>query len=281
MQATTYRGDELLEKGFRLVEAVGRASDRPPNITILESNPRTAPDLALVGKGVVFDSGGLNLKPAPGMLLMRKDMGGAGTVLGVVDALGRLGAARNLMAVIPAAENAVGSRSFRPGDIIRSYDGTTVEISNTDAEGRLLLADSLAYVKERRASRILDVATLTGAARVALGPEYPALFGNDETMVAALLQAGLDRDEPLWRMPLVPEYRSWLKTPFADINHASADGRAGAITAALFLERFVGDVPWSHIDVYGWEDKGKPEVPKGANGMTVRAIVHAIQQLAS
>ncbi len=280
MRSETWSGSDLLERGFRMVHAVGRASARAPTVTVVRAGPKDVPPaLALIGKGVVFDSGGLNLKPASGMLLMRKDMGGAGTVLGILEAWGRLGKELPLLAVIPAAENAVGPDSYRPGDVLRSYDGTTVEIGNTDAEGRLLLADAMSFARDQSPARMLDLATLTGAARVALGPDVPALFGTDEDLVERLLETSLVRDEPLWRMPLVKRYNEFLETPFADVNHMSSDSRGGCITAALFLQRFAGDVPWAHIDLYGWEDKGRPDVPKGANGMLVRTVVEVMEQL--
>ena len=277
-KSTTLTGDELLERGFHLVHAVGRASCKPPTFTWVEiGDPSAEARPALVGKGVVFDSGGLNLKPSGGMLLMRKDMGGAGTVLGILESLGRFGFDGPLLAVIPAAENAVGPDSYRPGDILDSLDGKTVEIGNTDAEGRLLLADGLTFAKQNGATQLLDLATLTGAARVALGPDVPALFGTDEEFSRRLLEHSRVHDEPLWRMPLVQDYDRLLDTPFADVNHISADSRGGAITAALFLKRFVGDTPWAHIDMNGWEDKGRPDVPKGASGAVVRTVVSALR----
>lgn len=281
LKATCFRGDELLEQGFRLVHAVGRASAREPTFTVVETTAAGSPlpRLGLVGKGVVFDSGGLNLKSGNSMLLMRKDMGGAGTALGILDSVCRLGLDVPLTVVIPAAENSVGPDSYRPGDVLRSYSGRTVEIGNTDAEGRLLLADGLAYAADQGCQRLLDLATLTGAARVALGPEVPALFGTDEELVRLLLEESSQADEAFWRMPLVEDYERWLDTPFADLNHIGSDNRAGAITAALFLRRFVGGVPWAHVDVYAWEDQGKPETPKGANGMGVRAVVGALERL--
>ena len=281
MQTRVWRGtEELLEQGFRMVEAVGRASARPSTVTVVEHRLEGRPPaVAIVGKGVVFDSGGLDIKPSGSMLLMRKDMGGAGTVVGALDAIGRLGLDLPLIAVIPAAENSVGPAAFRPGDILRSYAGLTVEIGNTDAEGRLLLADALAYSAERGATRLLDLATLTGAARVALGPDVPALFGNDEKMVRLLYEASVRNDEMLWRLPLVDGYDRTIDSPWADMNNISSDRRGGAITAALFLRRFVGRTPWSHIDLYAWEDSGRPAFPKGANGACVRTVVDAVEAL--
>ncbi len=251
-------------------------------MTVIEHRVGPAdPSLALIGKGVVFDTGGLDIKTGGNMALMRKDMGGAGAVIGALDAIGRIGTSLPFIAVIPAAENAIGPLAMRPGDVICAYDGQTVEIGNTDAEGRLLLADALGYARERRALRIVDAATLTGAARLALGPDLPALFGTDEDLVARLLDVAARSDEPLWRLPLVDRYESWIDTPFADVNNSSTDRRAGAITAALFLRRFARDSRWAHIDVYAWEDRGFAGTPRGANGMGVRTLAELVLGLSS
>lgn len=282
MRCRVLTGDEVLAEGFELTAVTGRAADRPPTVAIVESGPEgRAPDLALVGKGVVYDTGGLNLKTGNYMGLMRKDMGGAGTVIGALDALGRMGFDGSLLAVVPAAENAIGAGAMRPGDVFEASDGQMVEIGNTDAEGRLLLSDGLCYARRREAKRILDVATLTGAARVALGPDVPALFGNDEELVAALLEISNACDEPVWRMPLVDGYEYTIDSPFADVNNSASDNRGGAITAALFLRRFVKDTPWAHVDLYAWEDRGRPGTPRGANGMFVRTLATAVQRLLS
>jgi len=275
-------GGHVEERGFRMVAAVGRGSARAPTVTILKRDlDRGEPAIALIGKGVVFDSGGLDLKPSDAMLLMRKDMAGAATVLGVLESAAQLGLRVPLLAVLPSAENMVGPDCYRPGDVLTAYDGTTVEIGNTDAEGRLLLADALGFARERHARRLLDVATLTGAARVALGPDLPALFGTDEELVELVRRESEASDEPMWRMPLVDDYERQLDTPFADVNHVSHDRRAGAITAALFLRRFAAKTPWAHVDLYAWEDSGKPESPKGANGMGVRTLVRVLEELAA
>jgi len=280
MRVRTLTGDQVMGEGFKLTAVTGRAADRPPTVTIVEAGPEgREPDLALVGKGVVYDTGGLNLKTGNYMTLMRKDMGGAGTVIGALDALGRLGFDGALMAVIPAAENAIGPGAMRPGDVFEAFDGQKVEIGNTDAEGRLLLADGLCYARQRGAKRILDVATLTGAARVALGPDVPALFGTDEELVAALLETSNACDEPVWRMPLVDGYDWTIDSPFADVSNSGSDARGGAITAALFLRRFVKETPWAHVDLYAWEDRGRPGTPRGANGMFVRTLATAVQRL--
>ncbi|MEZ5979052.1 MAG: leucyl aminopeptidase family protein [Planctomycetota bacterium] len=280
MRVRTLFDDEVDREGFKLVASTGRAAERRPAVAIVEmGDPNRAPDLALVGKGVVFDTGGLDIKTGGYMKLMRKDMGGAGTIIGALDALGRLGFDGSLLAVLPAAENAIGPRAMRPGDVLDSMDGQTVEIGNTDAEGRLLLADGLCYARKRGAKRILDVATLTGAARVALGPDVPALFGNDEELVQLLLDTSKAQDEPVWRMPLVDDYEWTIDSPFADVNNSGSDNRGGAITAALFLRRFARDTPWAHVDLYAWEDRGRPGTPRGANGMFVRTLTRAVESL--
>jgi leucyl aminopeptidase len=286
--AECWRGAELEERGFRMVAAVGRASAHPPTVTVVSHGLAAAgsaaggvaPAVALIGKGVVFDSGGLDLKPADAMLLMRKDMAGAATVLGALESAARLGVDLPWLAVIPSAENMVGPDAYRPGDVLRSYSGTTVEIGNTDAEGRLLLADALGFARERGARRLVDYATLTGAARVALGRDLPALFCNDEAWAAAVGRCAAASDEPVWRMPLHDDYDRQLDTPFADVNHVSHDKFAGAITAALFLRRFVAATPWAHVDFYGWEDAGRPETPKGATGAGVRTLTRLLRELA-
>jgi len=279
-EARTWVGDQLLDEGFHLVHAVGRASIHKPTMTVIEHRPGgVAPRIGIVGKGVVFDSGGLGIKPAGSMLLMRKDMGGAGTVIGALDALGRSGCATPFVAVIPSAENSIGADAFRPGDVINSHAGLKVEIGHTDAEGRLLLADGLSLARELGAPRLVDLATLTGAARVALGPDLPALFGDDEELVEAFLAAGQANEEPYWRMPLVEHYESFIDSPWADVNNSASERRGGAITAALFLRRFAQGTPWAHIDMYGWEDSGKGASPKGANGAGVRALADVVAGL--
>lgn len=275
-KVTSWTGTELDAEGFGLVAGVGRAASRPATFTVIENRPGTTPEIGLVGKGVVFDTGGLDIKTSGYMQLMRKDMGGAGTLIGALEALGRMGTERSFIAVVPAAENAVGPDAMRPGDVLTSLDGQTVEIGNTDAEGRLLLGDGLAYARRRGATRLLDLATLTGAARVALGPDVPALFGTDEDLVEQLRTHSLALDEELWRMPLVDAYDATIDTPFADVNNSGSDRRGGAITAALFLRRFAGDTPWAHIDLYAWEDRGRPGTPRGGNGMTVRTVAELL-----
>jgi len=274
------RGAEVAARGFRMVAAVGRASAKPPTVTLIRRGAGP-PALALVGKGVTFDSGGLDLKPADAMELMRKDMGGAATVIGALDAIGRLGVALPFVAALPSAENMVGPDSFRPGDVLTAYDGTTVEIGNTDAEGRLLLADAFGWARAQEPARLIDYATLTGAARVALGPDLPALFCSDDTLSKSVEECARAGDEPLWRMPLHDGYDKSLDTPFADVSHVGSEKRAGAITAALFLRRFTGGLPWAHVDLYAWEDRGRPETPKGGNGMGVRTLLRLAEQFSA
>ncbi|MBL8843476.1 MAG: leucyl aminopeptidase family protein [Planctomycetes bacterium] len=273
------RGAEVARRGFRMVAAVGRSSAKAPTVTIVRRGD-APPAVALIGKGVTFDSGGLSLKPADAMELMKKDMGGAAAVIGALESIGTLRLDLPLLAVIPSAENMVGPDAFRPGDILTAYDGTTVEIGNTDAEGRLLLADAFGYAREQKPARLIDYATLTGAARAALGPDLPALFCSDEPLAAALEAAARAADEPLWRLPLHAPYDRHLDSAIADVNHVGSEKRAGAITAALFLRRFAGGLPFAHVDLYAWEDRGRPETPKGGNGMGVRTLTRLAEQWA-
>lgn len=273
------RGAEVARRGFRMVAAVGRSSAKPPTVTIVRRGS-APPAVALIGKGVTFDSGGLSLKPADAMELMKKDMGGAAAVIGALESIGTLQLDLPLLAVLPSAENMVGPDAFRPGDILTAYDGTTVEIGNTDAEGRLLLADAFGYAREQQPARLIDYATLTGAARAALGPDLPALFCSDEPLAAAVEAAARAADEPLWRLPLHAPYDRHLDSAIADVNHVGSEKRAGAITAALFLRRFAGGLPFAHVDLYAWEDRGRPETPKGGNGMGVRTLTRLAEQWA-
>ena len=267
------KGDELAQ-GYPLIQAVGAAAvkGRAPRLIELHWGKAGHPRVAIIGKGVCFDSGGLDLKSAAGMRLMKKDMGGAAHAL----ALARLVAAEKLPVrlhlLIPAVENAVSSAAFRPGDIIRSRQGLQVEIDNTDAEGRLILADALARAAEDEPELVIDFATLTGAARVALGPELPALFSNDDALLADLEAAGKQVADPVWRMPLWDGYDDMLKSDVADLSNASGSTHAGAVTAALFLRRFVPkSVQWAHFDTYAWRDRGKPGRPKGGEALGLRA----------
>ena len=276
---TTHVGTAI-EEHFPCVAAVGRAaaSGREPRIVELEWGDEAHPRIAIIGKGVCFDSGGLDIKPSSAMLLMKKDMGGAAHAL----ALARLVMAARLPVrlhlIVPIVENAVGSAAFRPGDVLRSRQGLTVEIGNTDAEGRLILADALTLASEKKPALILDFATLTGAARVALGPELPALFSNDDALANDLLVAGTAAHDPLWRLPLWDNYADMLKSEIADVNNAGEGGMAGAVTAALFLKKFVTpETSWAHLDTFAWMPSAKPGRPKGGEALGVRAAWHMLK----
>jgi len=265
-------GDELLRENYPTIHAVGRASTRAPRLVDIVWGDPAAPKVTLVGKGVCFDSGGLDLKAASGMLNMKKDMAGAAIVLGLGQAIMAAGLKVRLRVLMPCVENAVSGNAFRPRDVIRTRKGLTVEIGNTDAEGRLILCDGLAEAASEDPAMIVDVATLTGAARVALGPELPALFCNDDALAAGLLASGTAEDDPMWRMPLWKPYRSNLDSKVADINNVSEGPQGGAITAALYLQEFVSGVPWAHFDVMAWNGRGKPGRPEGAEAQTLRAV---------
>jgi leucyl aminopeptidase len=231
------------------------------------------PLVALCGKGVCFDTGGLDLKPSAAMLRMKKDMGGAAVMLAVAEMVMRAKLPLRLLVLIGAVENAVSGNAMRPMDVLRSRKGLRVEIGNTDAEGRLVLCDLLQFAVEQNPAMILDAATLTGAARVALGPDLPALFSNDDALSERILAAGLAVQDPLWRLPLHDGYDSWLDSPFADLSNVSQKPMAGAVTAALFLRRFVPEnQPWVHLDVYAWNDSTRPGRPEGGEAQAARAI---------
>jgi leucyl aminopeptidase len=272
------RGDAL-EREFPMVHMVGRAAARThaPRMIELEWGDPAHPRIAIVGKGVCFDSGGLDIKPASGMLMMKKDMGGAAHAL----ALGQLIMARGLPVrlhlLVPAVENAISGNAFRPGDVLRTRKGISVEIGNTDAEGRLILGDALARASEENPALIIDFATLTGAARSALGPDLPALFTRRDETAAALLEAGLAQDDPCWRLPLHDPYREWLKSDVADINNSHTNAFAGASVAALFLDRFVGEgIDWAHFDTFAWRPTAQPGRPKGGDALGLRAAWHML-----
>jgi leucyl aminopeptidase len=280
-QASTIVGDDLLDENFPMIHAVGRAAaeKNAPRLIDLTWGRADAPKVCLVGKGVCFDSGGLDLKPAAGMLLMKKDMGGAAHVLGLARLIMALELDVQLRVLIPAVENAVSGNSFRPGDIIKTRQGISVEIGNTDAEGRLVLCDALTLASEAKPDLLIDFATLTGAARVALGPDLPATYTNDDHMWAALEQAGVKNHDPLWRMPLWAGYDETLKSDIADMNNISDGPFAGSITAALYLQRFVGDdIPWVHFDVFAWNPKPRAGKPKGGAAQGIFATYDAIIQ---
>ena len=266
-------GAALLEANYPTVHAVGRASARAPRLIDLRWGDGSAPRATLVGKGVCFDSGGLDLKTAAGMRLMKKDMGGAALVLGLAGAVMDAGLGLRLRALIPAVENAVSGDSFRPGDIVRTRAGTTVEVGNTDAEGRLVLCDALAEADGEAPDLLIDAATLTGAARVALGTEVPALFTADDALADDLARHAREEADPLWRLPLWAPYRNLLDSPFADLNNVSEGPYGGAVTAALFLGEFVTQAArWAHIDCMGWNLRARPGRPKGGEAGALRAL---------
>ncbi len=270
-------GEALLESGLPLIHAVGRASASAPRLIDIAAGPEDAPRVTLVGKGVCFDTGGLDLKTSSGMALMKKDMGGAAAALGLAHMILALGMRLRLRVLIPAVENAVSGASFRPGDVLRSRKGLTVEVNNTDAEGRLVLADALTLAAEDAPDLILDFATLTGAARVALGPELPVLFTDDEALASTLLKAGARVADPLWRLPLWPGYERLIEPKIADLDNAPSGGMAGAITAALFLKRFAGQTAWAHIDLYAWNKTDRPGRPKGGECQAARACLAMLE----
>ncbi|MEM7225149.1 MAG: leucyl aminopeptidase family protein [Pseudomonadota bacterium] len=274
------QGPQLLKRNYPAVHAVGRASSRAPRLIDLAWGKR-GPRVTLVGKGVCFDSGGLDLKSAAGMRLMKKDMGGAAHVLGLASMVMSAKLPLRLRVLVPAVENSVSGDAFRPGDVLATRKGLTVEIGNTDAEGRLILCDALAEADRETPDLLIDFATLTGAARVALGTELPALFCNHDALAGALLEQGLARQDALWRLPLHRPYRRLLDSKVADLNNVSEGGYGGAITAALFLAEFVSPkTPWAHIDLMAWNIRSQPGRPAGGEAMGLRAVYGAIEQLA-
>jgi leucyl aminopeptidase len=266
-------GDSLLGENFPLIHAVGRASARAPRLIEFSWGEAKHPKIAFVGKGVCFDTGGLDIKTSAGMLLMKKDMGGAAHALGLAQMIMDAKLAVRLHVVIAAVENSISGNSFRPGDVLMSRKGESVEIGNTDAEGRLILADALALADESAPDLIVDFATLTGSARVALGPELPAAFTDDDSLAATLALHAAAEADPSWRMPLWRSYRSMLDSRIADMNNVNAGPFAGAITAALFLSRFVERArSWLHLDLFAWNPSAKPGRPEGGEAQTIRAL---------
>ncbi len=266
-------GEDLKAKNFPLIHAVCMASDRAPRLIDIIWGDPGHPKVTLVGKGVCFDTGGLDLKPSSGMLIMKKDMGGAANVLALARMVMDAKLKVRLRVLIPAVENAVSGNAFRPLDIFTSRKGITVEIGNTDAEGRLVLADALALADEEKPDLLIDLGTLTGAARVALGPDLPPFYTNDETLAADVARCAVKENDPLWRMPLWPAYDAWLDSKTATITNAPSGGFAGSITCALFLQRFVEQAKsWLHVDIYGWTPSAKPARPEGGECQAARAI---------
>jgi leucyl aminopeptidase len=275
---TEWVGDELLEANFPAIHAVGRAATRAPRLLEIRWGQRKNPRLALVGKGVCFDSGGLDIKSHDGMRLMKKDMGGAAHAIALARLVMQRKLPVSLHLLVPTVENAISGNAYRPGDVVPTRKGFNVEVGNTDAEGRVILCDALAYAVEGKPRTLVDFATLTGAARVALGPELPVLFCNDERL-AAKLEAGAEAvEEPLWRLPLWRSYRRLFDSDIADFSNSGRSGYAGAIVAALFLDYFVPrDVAWAHFDVFSWNDVSRPGRPVGGEAQTLRSVLAALE----
>ncbi len=272
-------GDDLLTHNFPLIHAVGKASPRAPRLVDFTWGDPSHPKITLVGKGVCFDTGGVDLKPSSAMLIMKKDMGGAANVLALAQMIMDAKLKVRLRVLIPAVENAVAGNAFRPLDIYPSRKGPTIEIGNTDAEGRLVLADALALADEETPDLLIDMGTLTGAARVALGPELPPFYTNDEPLAADVARCATAERDPLWRLPLWPPYDSWLDSKAADINNAPSNGFAGSITCALFLQRFVEHAKsWLHLDIYAWTPSAKPGRPEGGECQGARALYRLLSE---
>jgi leucyl aminopeptidase len=272
-------GDELLAENYPTIHAVGRASNRAPRLVDILWGDPAAPKVTLVGKGVCFDTGGLDLKTASGMRLMKKDMAGAAIVLGLAQAIMNAELPVRLRVLLPLVENAVSGNAVHPMDIVRTRKGLTVEIGNTDAEGRLILCDALAEASTEKPELLVDMATLTGAARVALGPELAGLFCNNDALAQGLIEAAETEEDPMWRMPLWPPYRKMIDSKIADINNVSESPHAGAITAALYLQEFVEPgIPWAHLDVMAWNPQSRPGRPEGAEATALRALYAHIAQ---
>jgi leucyl aminopeptidase len=268
-----------LEREFPMIYAVGKASPRTPRLIDFSWGPARAPKVTLVGKGVCFDTGGLDIKPSSGMLLMKKDMGGGATVLGLAQLIMAAKLPVRLRVLIPAVENSISGNSFRPGDVLRSRKGLSVEIGNTDAEGRLVLADALALADQDRPDLMIDMATLTGAARVALGPDVVPFYTRSDELAADLLKHGQAQNDPVWRMPLWDPYLSWMDSKIADTNNAGESNFAGSITAALFLHRFVEKTRnYIHFDIFAWTPSPKPGRPKGGEAQAMRALFALISE---
>lgn len=271
-------GDELLDLGAGAIHAVGRAADDPPRLVDLTWGDPSHPKITLVGKGVTFDSGGLNLKPASGMRTMKKDMGGAATAIGLAQLIMAERLAVRLRLLVPMAENAISGNAFRPGDVLVTHKGLTVEIDNTDAEGRLLLCDALSIASSEEPELIIDFATLTGSARSAVGTEIAAMFCNNDEVALNISAHGESTDDAVWRMPLHDPYKYMIDSKVADLVNSAASPYAGSVTAALFLEQFVGSVPWVHFDIMAYNIRKRPGRPEGGEAMALRAVFHYLEQ---
>ena len=272
-------GSGLLSDNFPMIHAVGRASDRPPRLIDLRWGSEHAPKVTIVGKGICFDSGGLDIKPSSAMALMKKDMGGAASALAFALLVMRAKLPMRLRVLIPAAENSIGGNAFRPGDVLPSRNGMTVEVGNTDAEGRLVLADAISLAEEEAPDYLVTIATLTGAARVALGPDLPPLYTDDEELADALLASGRAIGDPFWRMPFWLPYDKMLKSSVADVSHIAEGAFAGSVIAALFLKRFVRQSKrFVHLDIFGWVPREQPGRPQGGEPQGARALYHYFRQ---
>ena len=272
-------GEALLDEGYPAIHAVGRASAHRPRLIDLTWGDPSAPRLTLVGKGVCFDSGGLDIKPASGMRLMKKDMGGAAHAIGLADLAMSTALPVRLRLLVPAVENAIAGNAYRPGDVLATRKGLTVEVENTDAEGRIVLSDALAEGAAESPDLMIDFATLTGAARIALGTELPAMFSNDETVAAGIADAGRDVHDEVWRMPLHAPYRELIESKVADIMNGASQPYGGAITAALFLQEFVpNEIPWAHFDIMAWAIRPRPARPVGGEAMALRAVFEFLER---
>lgn len=275
----TIKGEQLLKKNFPMIHAVGRASNKQPRLIDLRWGDAKAKKITLVGKGVCFDTGGLNIKPGNSMALMKKDMGGAANTLGLAYMIMAANLPVRLRVLIPAVENNISENAYRPSDILESRKGLSVEIGNTDAEGRLVLGDALTYGDEEKPDLMIDMATLTGAARVALGPDLPPFYTDDDKLAGQIAENADEENDPLWRMPLWKEYVPNLSSKVADVNHITKDGFAGSITAALFLQKFVNQkTRWAHFDVYGWAPSAKPWTSIGGEAQCIRALFYTIKK---
>ena len=270
---------EDLERDFPAIHTVGRAATRGPRLIKLAWGDPSHPPLALVGKGVVFDSGGLDIKPGAGMVLMKKDMGGAAHVIGLVEMIMRLGIKVHLRVYIPAVENAIAGNAYRPSDVVTTRNGTTIEIGNTDAEGRVVLSDALTLAGEEGAKRIIDYATLTGAARVALGEDIPPLYARDDAQARAIQDLSFELEDPLWHMPLYKPYKPQIQPAIADLSNTGTTSQGGSLTAALFLDHFVPEgIDWMHLDIYAWNLGDRPGRPAGGEAQTLRAMLAWLEQ---
>lgn len=275
-------GEDLLTENFPAIHAVGRASHRAPRLIRLDWGDAAHPHVAIVGKGVCFDTGGLDIKPADGMRNMKKDMGGAAHAIALAELVMAQRLPLRITLLVPAVENAIGPDSLRPGEVISTRSGATVEIDNTDAEGRLILGDALVHAAEESPALILDFATLTGAARIALGPDLPALYANDDALAARVLDLGVAQRDVLWRMPLWRPYWRYFTSAIADFANSGPSRMAGSITAALYLERFVpAQQKWLHVDVYSWNDADRPGRPAGGEAQSLRAMYALLREFAA